>query len=334
MTDATVAVRPIGHTATDGDPPGREVHEVVLQAGLLRCAVWTYGASLIELWAPDRAGRVDNVAVRLPALADYEQRADDARLGSTMGRYCRMVGGGRLMLDGQLHELDRNAGQHHLHGGSHGFDRQVWRLVAHGTEPDAAFATLQHESADGDQGYPGAVVARATYRLQADGILTVTYEARTSAPTVVGLTLHGYWNLAGTGRIDGHELTVAASRVLVHDADLVPLAEPARVAGGPLDFTAPRRIGTGALDHCYLPDGPQPVVLLRDPASGRELTITTTEPGFAVYTADHFARRRRAGICLQSTALPDAPNQPGFPSARLDPGQTYRHRVVHRFTAR
>lgn len=326
-----VSLHSLGTTGPAGHRPFSAVQECRLQAGPYRCVVWTYGATLVELWVPDRAGRSDNVVLRLPRLADYEQRADDARLGSTMGRFCRVIAGGRLVLDGRSYQLDRNAGQHHLHGGSEGFDRRVWDIANTAADDAGAQVSLRLLSENGDQGYPGDLEVHTTYRLGLDASLTVTHEATSSASTVVGLTTHGYWNLAGGGQIDKHELRIAAARVIAHDDQLLPLDLPEPVAGTALDYTDWRPIGSARVDNCFLPDGRQPVVELRDPASGRQLSMETCQPGLAVYTADDFRRRTRGGVCLQSTALPDAVNHPAFPSARLDPGSVYRHETVYRF---
>jgi aldose 1-epimerase len=308
------------------------VEEIVLSAGDLTVTVWTYGATLVEVVVPDRHGERRNVVCRLPDLAAYEDRRLNAYVGSTVGRYCRGVRDGAFVLDGTRHVLDRNAGGHHLHGGRDGFDRRVWHATRVESGDDHATAVLELVSADGDQGYPGEVTATVAYRLDAGGRLTFDYGAVTTAPTLVGLTNHAFWNLAGHGTVDDQELTLHADRVVPFDEELFPLDEPPRpVAGTALDFRRARRIGAARLDNFYVLDGPGPAAELWDERSGRRMRVTTDQPGLGVYSGDGLFAPR-GGLALEAGAWPDAPNVPGAPSARLDPGQTYRHRTVHEFT--
>ncbi len=296
----------------------------------LSVTVWTYGATLVEVVVPDRAGRPANVVVRFPDLAAYEQREGNPYLGATLGRFARSVAGSRFRLDGVEHVLAPNFGRHHFHGGPVGFDRFVWDAEAERTADDVA-VHLRHASPDGDQGYPGAVEVRTTYRARPDGRLTIAHTATTTASTIVALTNHAYWNLAGTGTIDDHRLRVNASRVVALDDDLVPAGPLEPVAGTALDYRSARRIGGAALDDCFVLDGGDPAAEVHHPATGRRLRLTTDQPGLAIHSADEF-RRPRAGLTLQTGALPDAPNRPDFPPARLDPGTTHRHVAIHDFS--
>ncbi len=296
----------------------------------LSVTVWTYGASLVEVRVPDRTGRDDNVVVRCATLADYEQPRNRF-VGSTLGRYARCIAGGVLPLGDVEYQLDRNEGPHHFHGGRLGFDRFVWEAEAQ--ERDGRLAlTLRLDRPDGDQGYPGALRAESVYAIDAAGHLTLTHSATTSAPTVVEMTNHAYWNLAGDGAIDDHMLRVAAAGVLLVDDDLIPVDMPVAVDGTRLDFRRPARLGSARLDHCFALGDASAAAELLHPGSGRRMRIVTNQRGLQVYTGDGLATPR-GGVSLQTGGWPNAPRMPGFPSARLDPGQAYRHETTHEFTA-
>ncbi|HSU16589.1 aldose epimerase family protein [Longimicrobium sp.] len=306
------------------------VDAYTLDAGPALCVtVWTYGATLVETLVPGRDAERQNVTVRLPDLDAYEDRTRNPYVGATMGRFSRCIARGRLRIGGREHRLDRNVGEHHFHGGSIGFDRYVWQAGAE-RAGDELVLRLSLESADGDQGYPGALSAQVQYRVHADGRLAFRYSARTTASTVVGLTNHAYWNLAGKDGIDGHRLSVNAGRVVGVDGALIPAGPLLQTAGTPLDFRVPRQIGRLELDHCYALDHAGPAAELHDRASGRTMRVQTDQPALAVYSGEGL-RPPRAGLCLQATALPDAPNRPDFPSARLEPGECYRQETVHHF---
>ncbi|MFJ3837467.1 aldose epimerase family protein [Streptomyces sp. NPDC090054] len=297
----------------------------------LAITVWTFGATLVEVNVPDRHGRTDNVVVRLPDLRSYEDPALNAYVGATVGRYCRCVTGGRIELDGTVHVLDRNDDGHHLHGGSLGFDKHVWRAEPQAFA-DRLVLRLRLHSPDGDQGYPGALDAEVRYEVDAESRLTIEFRATTTASTVVGLTNHAFWNLGGAGRtVDDHELTLNSTRYVGFDERLMPLVGPPRpVAGTPLDHTTPRRLRDSRIDNFFVLDDPEWAAEVVHRPSGRAMRVLTDQSGVGVYSGDHF-RRPRAGLCLETGAWPDAPNRPDFPSVRLDPGQTYRHRTIHQF---
>jgi aldose 1-epimerase len=324
----------VGRMPGTGGRPGRPVESYTLDNGSgLAVTVWTYGATLVEVLVPDRDGRTGNVVLRLPGLDDYLDRARNPYVGSTVGRYCRCVAGGRFELDGAEHRLDVNDGRHHIHGGPEGFDRRLWSAsTAEGA--DELSVTLDLHSPAGDQGYPGAVDARCVYRVDRGNRLTIEYSAVCDAPTLIGLTNHAFWNLAGHGRIDDHRLSLNVRRYVPFDADLIPLAgPPAPLDGTDLDFRAPRRIGGQRIDNFFPLDDPAWAAELQDPGSGRLMRVSTDHPGVGVYSADGLAVPR-TGICLETGAWPDAPNRPDFPPVRLAPGQTYRRRTVHAFSAR
>ncbi|GAA3368403.1 galactose mutarotase [Streptomyces antimycoticus] len=331
---ATIRRERVGTTVGHRGQGPADVDAYTLDTGAgLAVVVWTYGAQLVEVLVPDREGRTGNVVVRLPDLGGYENRATNPYVGSTVGRYCRCVAGGRFRLDGVEHHLDRNDGDHHIHGGDLGFDRYVWAAEAE-RSGDVLSLRLRLDSPDGDQGYPGALSAEVLYQVSPEGTLTFAYTATTTASTIVGFTNHAYWNLAGTGRIDGHLLALNSTRAVVFDDQLIPLpGPPADITGGPLDHREPQPVGELRLDNCFVLDDPDWAARLHDPASGRTMRVVTDQPAVGVYSADGFAGRRRSGICLETGPMPDAPNRDDYPPVRLDPGETYRHRTVHHFSA-
>ncbi|MGH8931689.1 MAG: aldose epimerase family protein [Egibacteraceae bacterium] len=317
-----------GHTGQG--PTSVEAYTLDTDADLA-ITVWTYGATLVEVLVPDRDGRIGNVALRLPDLASYQDRARDAYVGATIGRFCRGVAGGRFQLNGTEHALDRNEGTHHFHGGSIGFNRYVWAAEAE-TSDDRLSLHLRLDSPDGDQGYPGAVSVTAVYTVDRQGHLTFEYTASTTASTILGLTNHAFWNMAGAGTVNNHLLALNATRVVTFDDELIPVHGPPRtVTGTRLDYSRPRRLAEERLDNFFVLDDPNWAAQLADPATGRVMRVTTDQPGIGVYSADHYFLPR-AGLCLETGAWPDAPNRRDFPSARLDPGQRYRHRTTHEFS--
>lgn len=317
-------------------------------------AVDPLGAALAELWLPDSSGRLDDVA--LGADGPGPRRL----YGATVGRYANRIAGAAFTLDGQRHELAANDGPNCLHGGPDGFDLRDWDVVAQ----DAEAVTLALVSPDGDQGFPGRLDARVTYRLtaEADGArLEVTMQATADRATPVSLTNHAYFNLGGVSNparitgIDDHRLRVAASRYLpVSDAAIPLPGAPAPVDGTPFDLRAGARLGdrlraghpqmlaVRGFDHCFALDGEglRRAATLTHP-SGRSVVLWTDQPGLQVYTGNWLdgtargkggaAYRMGDAICLEPGAFPDAPNRPDFPDAILRPGQTYRHRMALAF---
>ena len=337
-------------------PDGSPVHRWTFADGTgLAASVLTQGAILQALHVPDTSGRPANVVLGHRDLAGYLGRAP--YFGATIGRYGNRIADGRFRLDGRTHRvpLSDQPRPNALHGGTAGFDTLRWTA-----EPVDGGVELTLLSPDGDQGFPGALRASVTYTLEA-GRLRIDYRAETDAPTVVNLTNHSYLNLAGEGAdsVLDHELTLAAAAYLPVDADLRPLGGgPAPVAGTPFDFTSARplgeRIGTddeqlglaGGYDHCWALDGgrtsnPRPVAVLRHPASGRALTLSTTEPGIQVYTGNTLDGSftgpsgrpygPHAGVALETQHFPDSPNRPDYPSTVLRPGEQYRSTTVFDF---
>ena len=332
---------------------GRDVQSVTLTGrDGLTAKILTYGARLTELWVADRAGGFADIVLGHDSLADWQ--AGTAFLGATCGRHANRIAGGRFVLDGQDIRLDCNDGGNHLHGGREGFDRKLWDIAAQGAD----HLTLTATSPEGEMGYPGRLSMRCTYRIDDTDRLWIVMEAETTAPTVVNMVNHAYFNLAGhaSGAVTDQVLRLWADRYTPVDASLIPTGEVVNVAGTAFDFTAPRPIGAplpgeGGLDHNWCLSAPaeavgaehlRPCAEAVDPASGRRLMLWTDAPGVQVYTGAHLGGQPpgKAGIALvpfggftlETQGWPDAPNHPDFPPARLDPGQTYRHVMAFSFT--
>lgn len=322
------------------------VRSVTLEAEGLRLRLMTFGARLAELWVPDAQGRMADIVLGHDSLDDWQRHG--RYLGATCGRYANRIAGGRFTLDGREVQLDRNEAANHLHGGASGFDLKVWDIESQ-SDRHVTFACL---SAAGEMGYPGALAARVTYRI--DGGLWIRMEAVSDAPTIVNLVNHAYFNLAGhtSGDVLDQVLQIEAEHFLPVDDQLIPTGTLRPVAGSAFDFRAARAIGAvlpgfGGFDHNFClssavgPDGLRPCLVAVDPASGRRMRLATTEPGVQLYTGAHFdggpgkagARYPRfAGFAVETQRFPDSPNHPEFPSPRLDPGHGYRHLMHFDFT--
>ena len=339
---------------------GRVVHEVTLSNGGLTLAFITLGGIVTGLWAPDRDGVAANVVRGFDELADYETR--NPFFGVIVGRYANRIALGELVIDGQAYALSRNNGTNCLHGGTRGWGTRAWEIESLREHDDALggpAATLRHVSADGEEGFPGRVEARVTYSLAGDGTWRVDYEATTDRATVVNLSHHDYFNLAGHGTALDHVLTLPASRYNPVDADLIPTGI-ADVQGTPFDFRHPTpiraRLGDahpqlalgGGYDHNWILDDarigtPRLAARLHEPVSGRTMELHTTEPALQFYSgnfldgslAGHGGEllQRGAAICLEPQHSPDSPHHADWPSTVLRPGQVYRSTSVYRFTA-
>jgi aldose 1-epimerase len=334
--------------ATLGQIGGTDVRSATLSgpAGL-RVVLLTYGARLAQLWVPDRAGVLADIVLGHDTLEDWETQG--GYLGATCGRYSNRIADGRFLLDGHPVQVDQNEGAQHLHGGLHGFDRKHWQIDSH-SDVHVTFSTT---SAAGEMGYPGALAAKVTYRIEGLG-LEIEMTAETDAPTVVNMVNHAYFNMAGQGSGDvlSQNLQIDAGFYLPVDDRLIPTGEVLSVTGTSFDFRSPRPIGAmlpvaDGFDHNLCLSAPvdgnglRPCLEAVDPASGRGMRLATSEPGVQLYTGAHFedtpgkagARYPRfAGFAAETQRFPDSPNQPHFPSARLQPGQTYLHRMQFDFT--
>ncbi len=344
-TGPATSVEPFGTT-----PDGTAVERWTLANGDVTMRVLTYGGVIQTLEAPDASGRTDNVVLGHPDLAGYVS-ADDPYLGALIGRYGNRIAEGRFTLDGQTYRLPVNDGPNTLHGGPAGFSERVW-TVTDVSDDEVAALRLVLVSEAGDQGFPGTLTTTVTYRLDAEARLTVHYEATTDAPTVVNLTQHTYWNLAGEGSGDvyDHLLQLDASGFTPVDGTAIPTGEIAAVEGTPFDFREPTPVGERirvadqqvlrgrGYDHNWVldrgdDDALVPAAVLHDPRSGRTLRVLTTEPGVQFYSGNFLdgtlvgtgggVYRQGDGLALETQHFPDSPNQPQFPSTELRPGETH-----------
>ena len=344
MTDTFDAI--LGQDADD-TPVGL----VTLANDRLKVGVTNYGARMLSIEAPDRHGRLDHVLLGFDH-ADMILRAGS--FGAVLGRYANRIAKGRFMLDGETYELSVNDGENTLHGGKKAFAKRFWAVA----DRSATHATFALESADGDQGFPGAVSATATYTLQADS-LRLALSATTTKPTPINMSAHPYFNLAGASALDvaDHELEVFAGHFLPTDKQQIPLGEIRPVAGTEFDFRKPVTIGARVrrhdaqllvargYDHCFVLDGAagtmRPAARLTHHGSGRVLELDTDMAGLQVYTGNSLdgslvghggTYRQTAGLALEAQAYPDAPNHPSFPSTILRPGETFAATIVYRFS--
>lgn len=317
-------------------PDGSPVRRWTLERAGVRVRVLSYGGIVQSVEVPDRDGRTADVALGFADLDGYLTHPEPF-FGALIGRYANRIAGGRFPLDGRSYALAQNNGPNSLHGGERGFDKRMWDVtpVEHGLR-------LTRISPHGEEGFPGSLEVTVTYTLDESGALRFAYEAVTDAPTVVNLTNHSYFNLAGAdaGDAGGHELRVDAARFTPVDGHLIPTGALDDVAGTRFDFRQPRKVGAG-YDHNFVLDkgvtaGPVEVAELHDPASGRVLTVSTTEPGLQLYTGDHLSEPFAPGdgIALETQHFPDSPNRPEFPSTELRPGQVYRSETVYAFSVR
>ncbi|MEU9651258.1 aldose epimerase family protein [Streptomyces sp. NPDC048110] len=317
-------------TLSDGTP----VHRWTLERAGVRVRVLSYGGIVQSAEAPDRDGNTADVVLGFADLDGY-LRHPEPYLGALVGRYANRIAGGRFPLDGRTYAVVPNEGPNTLHGGERGFDKRVWDV-----EAVTGGVRLSRVSPHDEQGFPGRLEMSATYTLDGSGALRIGYEAVTDAPTVLNPTNHSYFNLSGSGHAGGHELRLAASRITPVDAGLIPTGGLDDVTDTRFDFRRARKIGSG-YDHNFVldkgvTDAAEEVAELYDPASGRVLTVATTEPGLQLYTADHLGEPFAPGdgVALETQHFPDSPNRPGFPSTVLRPGEVFRSETVYRFSVR
>lgn len=344
-------------------PGGQQVEAITLSNGRgVSARILTFGAILQSLTSPDRTGKSADILLGYDDLQGYVN--DSSYFGSTIGRYANRIAGGAFTLDGRSYQTPRNDGSNSLHGGTSGFDKKLWKVAALGAGAPAS-VTLTLTSPDGDSGFPGTLEVRVTYRLDEEGALTISFEASTDKPTIVNMTNHAYFNLAGEGAPEGamgHLLTIAASSYTPVDSKLIPTGELRRVEGGLFDFRTPRCVGDGVrngqdaqigfgrgYDHNFVLDKgltaqPGLAARLEDPGSGRVLEVWTTEPGVQFYSGNFLdgkvagkhghLYRIGDGIALEPQKFPDSPNRPGFPTARVDPGKPYRHVMMYKLSVK
>ncbi len=355
---ATVERAPFGTL-----PDGTAIEAVTLTgANGVKARIITYGATLQALEVPDRAGKAVDVTLGYDRLSDYLDHPN--YWGQTIGRYANRIRGGKFTLDGKTYQLTQNDKANSLHGGTTGFDKRAWTIVAVKSGAQAR-VTLALTSPAGDQGYPGTLKVTTTYALDDKGNLTQDFDATSDAPTIVNLTNHAIFNMGGEGSAGGilrHRLTIPASRYTPVDATLIPTGALTPVAGTVFDYTKGRIIEDGlrdgrdpqivfgrGVDHNFALDAgrtkePKLAARLEDPASGRVLEVLSDQPGVQVYTGNFLdgtligknghLYRMGDGIALEPQLFPDTPNQPAFGSARVAPGMPYHHRMIFRVYAR
>ena len=340
-------------------PDGTAIEAVTLSGSNgVSARIMTLGATLQSLNAPDRNGKVADITLGYDDAASYASAPNF--WGQTIGRYANRIAGGRFTLDGKAYQLPLNDKTNTLHGGTVGFDKLVWKIVSVADGAQAK-VVMTLTSPAGDQGYPGTLMAKVTYALDDKGALTIDFDATSDEPTIVNMTNHALFDLAGEGSatgIYGQRLTIPARRYTPVNATLIPTGEMKPVAGTVFDFTKGRALSDGirdgrdpqivighGWDHNFVLDKgatrePGLAARVEDPASGRVLEVLTTEPGVQFYSGNFLdgsligksghVYRMGDGLALEPQKFPDTPNQPAFGSARVDPGKPYHHRMIYR----
>jgi len=338
-------------------PDGRRVEAITLDGGAgVTAVVINYGATLRSLTMPDRAGKLADVTLGPPTFDGYVKKPE--YFGGTVGRFANRIAKGAFTLDGKSYQTPRNNNGNALHGGERGFDKVLWDVVETGKDGDAS-VTLRYVSPAGDQGYPGTLTATAKYSVKGRD-LTIEYRATTDAPTIVNITNHAYWNLAGEGSARGamgHVLMIPAAEYTPVDAGLIPTGEFRAVQGTVFDFRKAMPIGARVrdadaqivlgrgYDHNFViarsVGEPRLVARVTEPDSGRGFELWSNQPGLQFYSGNfldgttigksgHLYRQGDA-IALEPQIFPDTPNQPRLGSARLAPGEQYRNVIVYKF---
>ncbi|MHA6719081.1 aldose epimerase family protein [Sphingomonas sp. RS6] len=342
-------------------PDGRAVEAITLtNSHGMRATIINYGAILQSLSVPDRAGKSEDVTLGYNDMKGYLVAPN--YFGATVGRYANRIKGATFAIDGKTYTLAKNNGPNALHGGPQGFDKRLW-TVEKVSDGDTPSVTLRYVSADGEEGYPGQLTVTATYSLNEKNELSVDYRATTTKPTIVNITNHSFFNLAGEASqrsIYDHLVTIPAETTTPVDKTLIPTGELRPVEGTPFDFRKATPIGArirdgrdpqivfgqGYDENFVIAKAPstQPMLHARveDPSSGRVMEILSNQPGVQFYTGNFLdgtaigksqhAYRQGDGLALEPQLFPDTPNQPAFGSARLNPGQTYHNVIVYRFS--
>jgi aldose 1-epimerase len=340
---------------------GRPVDLYTLTNGKgMEVAITSFGGAVVALKVPDRKGKVDDVVLGYDNLEGYV--SDKAFLGALIGRYGNRIAHGKFVLDGITYTLPKNDGDNTLHGGPEGFNKRVWKAKDVSSKEGQALE-LTYLSTDGEAGFPGNLAVKVVYTLTNQNELILAYSATTDKDTVVNLTNHSYFNLAGQGSGDilNQKLMMRGNRLVVVDSSLIPTGELRPVKGSPFDFTHETAIGARieegdpqlkighGYDHTWVLDTPTkstPALAAEayEPNSGRVLQVLTTEPGVQFYTGNFLdgtihgkggkVYKRRYAFCLETQHFPDSPNHPVFPSTVLKPGQTYATTTIFKFSTR
>lgn len=353
---ATVSRHPFGAL-----PDGTAIEALTLKSGAgMSATIITLGASVQSVIVPDRNGKLADVALGYGDIAGYVAKPNF--FGGTVGRVANRIAKGRFTLDGKAYQLPLSDGPNSLHGGTKGFDKVVWQVVSATSGPTAKIV-LRYVSPDGDEGYPGTLTTTATYSLDEKGDLFVDYRSTTDKPTVVNISNHTYWNLAGEGSARGamgQLLTIPAAEYSPTDATAIPTGEFRKVAGTVFDFRTPTAIGDRVrdaadpqirygrgYDHNWVVSrkavaAPRVMARVEDPVSGRVMEVLSEQPGIQFYSGNFLdgtivgkagkLYREGDAIVLEPQMFPDTPNHPEFGSVRLDPGQTYTNHIIFRFS--
>jgi aldose 1-epimerase len=322
-------------------PDGEEVYLYTLKnPNGVEVSITNYGGTITSIMAPDRNGVFGDVVLGYETLDEYMK--NPRYLGALIGRHANRIAAGKFSLNGVEYQLAQNNGKNHLHGGVKGFDKRVWK-----SSQTADGLHLEHFSKDGEENYPGNLNVAVDYSLNDENELRIDYHATTDKDTIVNLTNHSYFNLAGRGTILDHELTLHAGSFTPVSEDLIPTGEISSVDGTPMDFRTGRVIGNGGYDHNFVLDDWKPgfirsVARLSEPNSGRVMEVLTTQPGIQFYSGNFLdgsligkggvRYEKYAALCLETQHYPDAPNHPNFPSAVLRVGEVYNEATVYKFT--
>lgn len=346
-------------------PTGEEVTKYTLDNGTMKLNLIDFGAAMQSVIVPDKNGKLENVTLGFDDMAGYLKHK--AHFGCTIGRYGNRIAKGKFSLNGKEYTLATNNGPNHLHGGSGGFDRVMWKAEPL-SDPRGLTVKFTYRSKDGEEGYPGNLDATVIYTLTQANEVIIDYSAKSDADTVFNPTNHAYWNLSGVsgggntgGEVLDNVLQLEADKYLPVDATSIPTGELAPVAGTKMDFTKPKALGAqikefkeattakpanpnGGYDHCYVvrnSDAKKPVLAakIRDPKSGRVMEIFTTEPGIQFYTANYLdggdingGYKQHHAFCLETQHYPDSPNQKDFPTTTLKAGDTFHSVTSHKFS--
>ncbi len=316
----------------------------------------SYGATLVELQVPDRNGKNADVVLGFDDLKGYT--GEHPHFGGIIGRYANRIAKGKFRIEGREYSLAVNNGPNTLHGGLVGFDHKVWKSEPVAESKDAG-VKFTYVSPDGEEHFPGTLIVTVTYILTGDNALKINYTATTNKPTVLNLTNHSYFNLAGAGNVLDHVLMLHAGKYTPTDSTLIPTGKLASVRGTPYDFLRPTKIGArikevakvkeqGGYDNNFVVDGTSGTLRLAanvsDPASGRAMEVWTTEPGVQLYTGNWLdgklvgkhgvAYLKYGAVCLEAQHYPDSPNHVNFPTTTLRSGETYQQETIYKFTAK
>lgn len=318
----------------------------------VKVEISSFGGLITKLWVADKDGNSENIVLGHESLEGYD--SNDGYLGASVGRYANRIANGKFELDGNVYQLATNNGKNHLHGGLQGFHRKHWEAEMVESE-NSMKVRMTYLSPDGEEGYPGNLNTSITFELTADNRLLVEFEAETDKSTVVNLTQHGYFNLsAKKENVLDHELVIHASKYTPVNNELIPTGELAPVSGTAFDFNQPHTIGErigeirGGYDHNYVIKEKHDGELVKmaevyHAGSGRFMELYSDAPGVQFYsgnfldgtiTTNGIAYTRHMGMCLEPQVFPNSPNEPDFPTSRLNPGEKYKHRIQYHFSTK